>query len=88
MLWQATKTVFPLTEEAIVAWPGNITGYPALNPGGTDKEDFHPFCLRQFCKLVTDGTAPLLSVEHPFNDWPPAIKHWLTKFAQSPPWSL
>ena len=85
MLWQATKTFFPLTEEAIVAWPEKMTGYPALNPLGTDLELFHFFLVRHFFKLETPGTQPFLSVEHPDKLCPPAIKHWLTKFAQSPP---
>ena len=52
-----------------------MTGYPALNPLGTEEELFHFFFVRQDFKLETPGTQPFPSVAHPDKLCPPAIKH-------------
>ena len=44
------------------------------------------FLERHFFRLDTSGSVPLLSSPvQPERLWPPAIKHWLTKLAQSAP---
>ena len=50
------------------------------------EDDFQPFLERHVFKSDTAGSVPLLSSpEQPERVCPPAIRHWLTKLAQSTP---
>ena len=60
---------------------------PALKPSGIEEDSLwcHPLFFKQLSNFPTLITDPCLSWTHSLKLNPPAIKHWDTKFAQSPP---